>query len=81
VSVAVAKLKQRVVDAEQKAEHYRSLLETFFTGDIPDNATFDHLILAAWGRRRLEELSAQPSLLRPLDSGVIRTYTSDTTTT
>jgi len=64
MSAAVAKLKQRVVDAEQMAEHYRSLLETFFTGDIPDNATFDHLILAKWGRKRLEDQKSQPSLLR-----------------
>lgn len=68
MSVAVAQLKQRVVDAEQKAEHYRSMLETFFTGDVPDNATLDHLILAKWGRKRLEEQKTRPILLEPLDN-------------
>lgn len=64
MSASVARLKQRVIDAEQQAEHYKSLLDTFFTGDIPDNATFDHLIIAKWGRKRLEEQKSQPALLR-----------------
>ena len=44
-------------------EFLRSLLSSFWTGDVPDSATLDHLILAKAGRIRLEAKSKVCSLL------------------
>jgi hypothetical protein len=63
VSKSVAQLKQRVVEAEAKVQYLESLLDSFWTGDVPDGATFNHMILAKWGRKRLEEKAKQPALL------------------
>ena len=41
----------------------RSLLASFWTGNVPDSATIDHLILAKAGRIRLEAKSKVCSLL------------------
>lgn len=61
----VSDLKQRVLQAESEVVFLRSLLESFFTGDVPDtSASLTHMLLAKWGRKRLEELSKQPALLR-----------------
>lgn len=60
----IAELKTRVLAAEAERDFYRSLVETFFTGDIPDGACLDHLVLAKYGRMRLQSLSKQPALLR-----------------
>ncbi len=61
----VSALKQRVVDAEAKVAYLNSLVESFFTGDVPDTgASLTHMLLAKWGRKRLEELRQQPALLR-----------------
>lgn len=61
----VSDLKQRVLDAENEVAYLSSLLESFFTGDVPDvGASLTHMLLARWGRKRLEELSKQPALLR-----------------
>lgn len=61
----VPSLKQRVLDAERSAAHLSSLLDSFFTGDVPDTgASLTHMLLAKWGRKRLEELRQQPALLR-----------------
>lgn len=61
---SIADFKRRAVEAESRAEHLHSLLESFFTGDIPVNGSIDHHILGKWGRKRLEEMKSQPSLLR-----------------
>lgn len=60
----IADLKERVLVAEAQRDFLQSLVDSFFTGDVPDNASLEHLILAKHGRRRLEELKAQPILLR-----------------
>lgn len=60
---SIVSLKQRLRDAEARCELMQSLLDTFFTGDVPDSPTFDHFVLAKWGRKRLEELRSQPALL------------------
>lgn len=59
-------LKQQ--DAALKAANERialleSKLESFFTGDVPQHATFDHVILAQYGRKRLAERTRQAALL------------------
>jgi len=41
----------------------RSLLDSFWTGDVPDNATLDHLVIAKAGRLRLEERAKVCALL------------------
>lgn len=60
----IAKLKERVLEAEAERDYYRSLVETFETGDIPDQASFQHLVMATWGRKRLEEKKKRPALLQ-----------------
>jgi len=61
----IASIKKRMVDAEARVAYLESLLDSFFTGDVPDNTTLEHMILAKYGRKRLEELKAQPAILRP----------------
>lgn len=60
---AIAELKQRIVNAEQRAEIAESKLLSFFTGDVPDKATFEHMILAQYGRIRLSKMAKQAYLL------------------
>lgn len=60
----IAKLKQRVLDAEAERDFYQSLVEAFFSGDVPDTASPEHFILAKWGRKRHEEKRATAILLQ-----------------
>lgn len=60
-----ATLKQRVVEAEAQVVYLQSLLDSFWTGDVPSNASFDHLILAKAGRQRLKETGKTPALFQP----------------
>jgi len=64
----IAALKGRVIELEDEVERLQSLLDTFFSGNVPHNASPDHFVLAKWGRRRLEEMqTAKPvaALLQP----------------
>lgn len=54
----IAALKERVIGAEAKADHFQSLVEAFFTGEVPDGGSLDHAVLAQWGRKRLDEKRA-----------------------
>lgn len=54
MSEAIAELKARLMQAEAEAEHFRSMAESFFTGD-PQGRGIDHIIMAQWGRKRLAE--------------------------
>lgn len=56
-------IKQRLLEAEAKVQELESMLDSFWTGDVPSNATFDHLILAKWGRARLAEKAKTCALL------------------
>jgi hypothetical protein len=60
----IVDLKQRVLDAEERVAYLESLLETFFTGDVPNGASLNHFVLAKWGRKRLEEQKSTAALLR-----------------
>lgn len=60
----VSELKQRVTEAEAENTHLKSLLDSFFSGDVPDSASLTHMVLAKWGRKRLEEMGRTPALLR-----------------
>lgn len=53
----IAELKQRLEQAEAEAEHFRSMAESFFSGD-PMGRGIDHIIMAQWGRKRLAEKRA-----------------------
>lgn len=66
----IASLKQRVVDAEEEVSRLdaenmllRSKLDSFFSGDIPQGATLDHMVLAKYGRQRLLEKRQTAALL------------------
>lgn len=61
--MSVADWKQRVIEAETQRDHLQSLVDAFFTGEVPALGTFDHHILAKWGRRRLEERTKTAALL------------------
>ena len=63
MSAYVAQLKERVLRAEAEVVQLRSYLDAFWTGDCPDQSTLDHLVLAKWGRKRLEEKAKKPALL------------------
>jgi hypothetical protein len=65
VSDRIAELKERVVEAEAEAEHYRSLVQAFFSGD-PMGRGIDHIIMAQWGRRRLAEKQENKSKVAAL---------------
>lgn len=54
MSDSVVNMKTRLLQAEAEAAHFRSMVESFFTGD-PQGRGLDHIIMAQWGRRRLEE--------------------------
>jgi hypothetical protein len=51
----IAQLKERVLTAEARVEHLQSLVDAFFTGDVPEGSSLQHAVLAQWGRRRLDE--------------------------
>ena len=44
-------------------EFLRSLLDSFWTGNVPDDATLDHMVIAKAGRLRLEEKAKVCALL------------------
>lgn len=45
----------------------QSLLDSFWTGDLPDNATLDHMVLARAGRLRLNEKAKVCALLSSIN--------------
>lgn len=69
MSSNVAKMKQRILDNEAEIRYLEGLLNSFWTGDVPDNASLDHLILAKYGRIRLTEKAKQPALLAKPSGG------------
>lgn len=60
---SIAELKQRVLDAEEERDYYKSLCDSFDTGDVPQNSSLKHRVYAQWGRKRLEGMRGQPALL------------------
>ena len=50
-------------EALERADYYESVYHTFFSGDVPQNASLAHMIIAKYGRQRLEELKKKPALL------------------
>lgn len=60
---SIAELKQRVMDAETRAGYAEACLECFFTGETPDSASLQQIVLAQWGRKRLDSMRKTPALL------------------
>lgn len=60
---SIADLKERVLVAEARVAHLQSLVDAFYSGEVPEVGTFDHHILAKWGRRRLDERVKTAALL------------------
>lgn len=68
--MGMTKMEQRAVSAEQRVKELeaenvllKSLLQSFWTGDVPQLATLDHMILAKAGRQRLIEKAKTAALL------------------
>lgn len=59
-----AVLKERVLQAEAEASYYKGLVESFFSGIVPDRADFNHFLMAQWGRKRLAERAKTAALFR-----------------
>lgn len=52
-----------VANLNNENEFLRSLLDSFWTGNVPENATLDHMVLAKAGRLRLAEKAKVCALL------------------
>jgi hypothetical protein len=63
MSEYLGELKQAYVDIQLENEHLKSLLNSFWTGDVPQGATLDHMKLAKYGRIRLADMGKVPALL------------------
>lgn len=64
--MSAARLKERLLQAEAERDYYRSLVESFFSGEVPEvGNSRQHIIIAQWGRKRLEAMRAKPALLQP----------------
>lgn len=56
----IATLKSRVIELEDENDRLQSLVDSFFTGNVPQGAGPEHFVIAKWGRKRLEEMKAKP---------------------
>lgn len=56
-------MKKQRINWKARALIAESKVESFFTGDIPDNATLDHMVMAKYGRKRHADLAKIPALL------------------
>jgi len=63
MSSGVAELKERVVSAEAERDYYKSLVDASYSGEPPEGASFNHIIMAQWGRKRLAEKKRSAVLL------------------
>ena len=59
----IIKLSVEVKEHERYIEMLEAKLDCFFTGNIPENANLDMVVLATAGRKRLEEMRKKPKLL------------------
>ena len=56
-------LEQHIEFLQEKADFLQSMLDSFWTGDVPDDATLDHVVLAKAGRLRIAEKAKLCKLL------------------
>jgi hypothetical protein len=59
----VEELDYIIVQQQHEIDRLRGVIQAFYTGDVPENASIDHLILAKYGRIRLAEKAKTPALL------------------
>lgn len=57
-------LKQRLLEAEQRAAYAEALLDSFFTGEQQIAGNLDSALLAQWGRNRFEHKRKKAALLQ-----------------
>lgn len=58
---------KRLQELEAENRLLKSMLDTFFTGNVPQGATLKHFVLAKYGRMRLDEQRKTPALLTKKD--------------
>jgi len=63
MSEGVIQLKAMVLEYQAAAEYYSECCNCFWTGNIPEGATMEQVIMASAGRKRLDALSKTPALL------------------
>ena len=56
-------LEDVITSLTKELKFQESLLASFWTGDVPEDATLDHMIIAKAGRLRLEEKAKVCALL------------------
>lgn len=56
-------LEAAVKELQTELAYANSLMLSFWTGDVPDDATLDHMVIAKAGRFRLEEKAKVCALL------------------
>lgn len=54
---------RRVRELEAKVVLLQSKVDAFFSGDIPENASLDHMVLAQAGRERIRAKAKRAVLL------------------
>ena len=59
----VVTLCDKILDQHDEITFLRSLLDSFWSGDVPEGATMDHMKLAKYGRIRLKDIGKTPALL------------------
>lgn len=52
-----------IAKLQEDLKFERSIVDSFWTGDVPEDATLDHLVIAKAGRLRLEEKAKVCALL------------------
>jgi hypothetical protein len=63
-ATGTARLKQRILDLEDEVAYYKSLVEAFYSGDVPPGASLQHVVLAQYGRLRHEKIRPTAALLK-----------------
>lgn len=63
MSNGVIELKRLVLEHQAAAEYYYNCCNCFWTGNIPEGATMEQVIMASAGRKRLDVLHKEPALL------------------
>ena len=56
-------LEQHIEFLQERVHILQSMLNSFWDGDVPDDATLDHMVLAKAGRLRLAEKAKVCKLL------------------
>lgn len=59
-------VQERLAEVERDRDYYKSLVESFFNGCVPETGgNLQHFIMAKYGRLRKESMAPVPRLLEP----------------